>query len=75
MIPAVIDGSFDAMSRGSKKIHSVPIRVVFGPALQIEGLKAGQIVAKIDSTLRTMMDELRESDPLLQEAKRHRHAE
>lgn len=59
VIPAVIDGSFEAWPRGEKP-RAHPIRVRYGPPLAVEGLKGAQIVDLIDRTLRKMLDELRE---------------
>ena len=77
VVPAVIEGSYDAMPPGSKRIRPVPIRVVFGPAMQLGDLKGAQIVKKLDETLRTMLADLRQRDPVLQQVlagRRRRHA-
>jgi 1-acyl-sn-glycerol-3-phosphate acyltransferase len=59
VIPVVIDGSFNAWSKKQKTIRGFPIRVVFGPPLQLDGLKSEQVLALIDSTLRDMLNRLR----------------
>jgi len=59
LIPAVIDGSFAAWPRGQLFPHPHPIRVMYGPALAIKELKAGEIVDLIGRTLRSMLIELR----------------
>lgn len=59
VIPAVIHGSFEAWPKGVKLPRPHPIRVLYGPPLQINKLKATQIVDLIDHTLRTMLDELK----------------
>jgi 1-acyl-sn-glycerol-3-phosphate acyltransferase len=59
VVPAVIHGSFDAWPRDDKFPHRHPIRVEFGPPLDLVDLKAAQIVKKIDTTLHTMFDKLR----------------
>jgi 1-acyl-sn-glycerol-3-phosphate acyltransferase len=59
VVPAVIHGSFDAWPRGAKMFRAHPIRVEFGPAMDLKELKAAEIVRRIDVTLRTMFDELR----------------
>jgi 1-acyl-sn-glycerol-3-phosphate acyltransferase len=77
VVPAVVDGSFDAMPPGSWKIRPAPVRVMFGPAMNLSDLKAAAVVQKLEATLRTMLDELRQRDPVLQqarEARRRRHA-
>ena len=40
--------------------HAHPIRVQYGPPMELKGLKAADIVKKIDVTLRTMFHGLRE---------------
>jgi 1-acyl-sn-glycerol-3-phosphate acyltransferase len=74
VVPAVIDGSYDAMPPGSKMIRPAPIRVAFGPAMNVAGLKGAQIVEKIDHTFHAMLADLRAREPVLQEALRRRHA-
>ncbi len=77
VVPAIVDGSFDAMPRGSSGIRRTPIRVMFGPPLKLDGMKAGAMVTTIDVTLRGMLEELRWREPILEEMKlrrlRHRH--
>lgn len=59
LIPVALDGSFDAWPRSRKIFRSRPIRVMFGPPLKIDGLKADEIVALVDRTLREMLAQLR----------------
>lgn len=59
VIPAVIDGAFRSWPKGSKLPRAVPIRVMFGPPLQVEGMKGDQIVPMIARTMQGMLDELR----------------
>lgn len=59
IIPVVIDGSFQAWPRTGKLFRAHPIRVMFGPPLQIEGLAPPEITGLIDRTLRSMLAELR----------------
>jgi 1-acyl-sn-glycerol-3-phosphate acyltransferase len=62
VVPAVIDGSFDAWPRDSKFPHRHPIRVMYGPAMELADLKAAEIVKRIDVTLRSMFPQLRERE-------------
>jgi 1-acyl-sn-glycerol-3-phosphate acyltransferase len=62
VVPAVIDGSFDAWPRGSKLWRRHKIRVQYGPPMELSDLKAAAIIQKIDTTLRTMFEELRKRD-------------
>ena len=59
VVPAVIDGSFEAWPKADKIFHPHPIRVQFGPVMDLKDLKAGEIVKRIDTTLRRMFAELR----------------
>ena len=60
VVPAVILGSFEAWPRSKTLWHAHPIRVMYGPAMDLKDLKASEIVRKIDVTLRTMFEELRQ---------------
>jgi 1-acyl-sn-glycerol-3-phosphate acyltransferase len=59
VIPAVIDGTFEAWPRGNHLPKHFPILVMYGPALPIGKLKGHQIVDLIESTFRSMQAELR----------------
>lgn len=59
VVPAIIDGSFKAWPRKSILFRSHPIRVRFGPPLNLDGLKSSQITELMDQTLRQMLTELR----------------
>ena len=60
VLPAAIVGSFAAWPRGKKIFRPHPIRVQFGPPMELHELKAAEIVKRIDVTLRTMFADLRE---------------
>jgi 1-acyl-sn-glycerol-3-phosphate acyltransferase len=62
VVPVVIDGSFDAWPRHAKVFHSHPIRVMYGPPMDVANMKAAEITRVIDRTLRKMFDELRAKD-------------
>ena len=59
VVPAVIDGSFQAWPKGSKLPHAYPIQVLYGPPLKVDGLRGNEIVPLIESTLRQMIADLR----------------
>lgn len=59
VIPAVVDGAFRAWPKGSKLPRPVPVRVMFGAPLQLEGLKGDQIVPLIAQKMQGMLEELR----------------
>lgn len=59
IVPAVIDGSFAAWPKGKPIFRPHPVRVLYGKPMHVEGLKGEQLVALIDRTLRTMLDDLR----------------
>ena len=59
IVPVVIEGSFQAWRRGQKIFKPYPIRVKFGPALNVQGLKPDEIVNLLDRTFRGLFGELR----------------
>ncbi|MDB5173960.1 MAG: plsC 2 [Phycisphaerales bacterium] len=59
VVPAVITGSYEAWPKSKKWIRPYPIRVVFGPPMDLANLDREQILARIDETLRRMYDEAR----------------
>jgi 1-acyl-sn-glycerol-3-phosphate acyltransferase len=59
IVPAVIDGSFQAWPKGKPVFRPHSIRVLYGKPMLLEGLKGDQVVALIDRTLRTMLADLR----------------
>jgi 1-acyl-sn-glycerol-3-phosphate acyltransferase len=59
VVPAVIDGSFEAWPRQDLLPHAHPIRVLFGSPMELGKMKTGEIVSEIGVTLRRMFDDLR----------------
>ena len=59
IVPAAIHGSYQAWPKGQRYWHRHPIRVAYGPALDVTGLKGEQIIAKIDKAIRTLFERLR----------------
>jgi 1-acyl-sn-glycerol-3-phosphate acyltransferase len=59
IVPAVIVGSFRAWPKGKLLFGSHPVRVQYGPPLDVSHMKADDIVELIDATFRTMLNELR----------------
>ena len=55
VVPVVISGSFKAWPKGQKFPRCAPIRVMYGPPLNVEGLKGDRIVELIDRTFRKML--------------------
>lgn len=62
IIPAAIDGSYEAWPKGQKYWHRHPVRVVYGPAVDVAGLKGEQVIAKIDKAIRTLFERLRSGE-------------
>ena len=58
VVPVVIDGSYEAWPKGRKLPRAHPIRVVYGPPMELTGHKSAEIVQTIDATLRRMLKEL-----------------
>ena len=59
IVPCVIQGSFESMPRGRAIPHRRPIAVMYGPPMDVNGMKSEQIVKLIDDTFHRMVDELR----------------
>jgi 1-acyl-sn-glycerol-3-phosphate acyltransferase len=59
IVPVVIDGSHQAWPKSRKLFHKHPIRILYGPPMNVEGLRPNEIVKLIDQTLRGMLVELR----------------
>lgn len=60
VVPAIIEGSFQAWPRSRRIFRAHQIAVLYGPPLQTDGLKAGEITALIERTFHAMRDELRQ---------------
>ena len=59
IIPAVIVGSFEAWPIQRSVFRPYPVRVEFGPPMEVAGLTSAEIVETIDRTLRAMFADLR----------------
>ena len=59
VIPAVVDGSFQAWPKWKKLPHPYPVRVLIGKPVMLDHLKSKEIVEYIDRTFRQMLAELR----------------
>jgi 1-acyl-sn-glycerol-3-phosphate acyltransferase len=60
IIPVVIDGSFQSWPRWRKLLRPYPVRLLYGPKMDLDGLGGDEIVSRIDTTLKTMLAELRQ---------------
>jgi 1-acyl-sn-glycerol-3-phosphate acyltransferase len=59
VIPAVIVGTFEAWPLQRRFPRPWPVRIRFGPAMNLADQNAQQIVATVERTLRDMFDEMR----------------
>jgi 1-acyl-sn-glycerol-3-phosphate acyltransferase len=59
ILPTAIDGSYDAWPKGKRIFRRHPIQIVYGPPLDVSGMKGEQIVRVIDAAIREMYDRLR----------------
>jgi 1-acyl-sn-glycerol-3-phosphate acyltransferase len=59
VVPVAIDGSFDAWPKGRKMFRRWPIRLQYGPPMNLAHLDRDEIVQRVDETLRRMFEELR----------------
>lgn len=59
VIPAVIVGTFEAWPIHNRFFRPAPVRIRFGPPLQLDGLHSEEaIIAAIESRLRRMFDQM-----------------
>ena len=65
VVPAVIEGSYEAWPKGHKVFRPHTVRAMYGPPIDLSGLKANQVVKKIEQTLRAMHADLKQTDPVL----------
>jgi len=65
VIPAVIDGSSKAWPRKTKFPLHHPIRMMYGPPLEVSNMKGSQIIDHIRHTFQTMLHQLRTLHPEL----------
>jgi 1-acyl-sn-glycerol-3-phosphate acyltransferase len=59
IVPAVIDGTLAAWSKGDKLPRPHPVRVAYGPPMDMAGLKPAEIVRRLRERLQEMQGELR----------------
>jgi 1-acyl-sn-glycerol-3-phosphate acyltransferase len=59
VVPAVIDGSFDAWPQHRKMFRPARIRVLYGHPLDLSNMSREQVMETIAKTFREMLDELR----------------
>jgi 1-acyl-sn-glycerol-3-phosphate acyltransferase len=58
VVPVVISGSFRAWPRGKMIFRGTPIRLLYGPPLQLAHLRPDEISKIIETTFRSMLAEL-----------------
>jgi 1-acyl-sn-glycerol-3-phosphate acyltransferase len=59
VVPAVVDGAHRAWGRSMKYPRATPVRVMYGPPMDMEGLGRDEAVAKLEQTLHLMLADLR----------------
>jgi 1-acyl-sn-glycerol-3-phosphate acyltransferase len=60
VVPVAIDGSFQAWPKGQKLFRPHPIRLMYGKPMNLNALKADEIVAQIDAALHELLGRLRD---------------
>lgn len=63
VIPAAMDGAFDSWPVHRRWFRPHPIRVRYGPPMDLNGMNEDEIVATIHRTLREMLQVLRDGAP------------
>ena len=64
VVPAVVDGSFNAWPKGQLLPGRHPVRVLFGKPMRMDHMKPKEIVAEVDRLFREMLAELRAKSAL-----------
>ena len=60
IVPVAIDGTFKAWPRGKAMFQPAPVRVKFGPPMDVEGLKPAEIVKRVEAAIGGLLADLRE---------------
>ncbi|MGD1277660.1 MAG: lysophospholipid acyltransferase family protein [Tepidisphaeraceae bacterium] len=58
VVPVAIDGSFQAWPKGRILFRPHPIRVLYGPAMDLSRLSAEDILSRLDAALRGLLSQL-----------------
>ena len=59
IVPAAIIGSFESWPKGKKIFRSHPIRIAYGPPLDVKGMKSDAVIRLIDAAIRKLFDDLK----------------
>lgn len=59
IVPAAIVGSFEAWPKGKRLFRRHPVRIVFGPPLDVTGMKGERVIRVIDAAIRQLFERLR----------------
>lgn len=66
VVPAAIHGSWDAWPKGRSLCRTHPIRIIFGPVMDLSHLKGDEITQEIDRVLRELFREVKERSEKLE---------
>ena len=59
VVPVAIDGSYEAWTKGTKLFRPHPIRLLFGPPMDLGDKRPDEMVGTIDRTIRELFGQLR----------------
>ena len=62
IVPVAIDGTFKAWRRGVMLPRRAPVRVQYGPPMNVNHLKPAQIIPVVDTAIRGLLEQLRERE-------------
>jgi 1-acyl-sn-glycerol-3-phosphate acyltransferase len=62
IVPVAIDGSFKAWKRGAILPQRAPVRVQYGPPLDVKKLKPAEIVPVVDAAIRGLLAQIRQRE-------------
>ncbi len=58
IVPAIIEGSYEAWPRSKKSPQSHPVRILYGPPIDVSKMRGDEIVKAVDAAFRKLRDEL-----------------
>lgn len=59
VVPVAIEGAFEAWPKGKTMFHAHPIRLLYGPPMDLSNARADEVVRRIGEALNALYDELR----------------
>ena len=62
IVPVVIDGGVSRLAQGREELRPAPIRILYGPPMELSNLSRDEIAQRIGQTLHEMLARVRAWD-------------